>query len=311
MSFQFKDIAARAAADGSITAAEVLALRQAAWPDGKVDPAEAEAIFDLNDKIAAPCAEWSEFFVEALGEMIVNQIAPKGYVDDAQADWLIKRIDHDGKLDSLSELELLVKVLEKATDVPARLKSYALGQIEAAVLTGEGPTRSGESLGPGRVTETEARLLRRMIFAQAGDRPAAVGRSEAEMLFRLKDATLGADNSPEWKRLFVQGVGNYLAGFSSYAPLSIERASELETFMDGKGSGVGRFLGRMAKADIGSGFTTVFGRKGAGRDYDAEVAAAEAVTGDEQLWLQGLVDADDTVDAFEQALLDFLAEEAA
>ena len=46
-------------------------------------------------------------------------------------------------LDSLTELELLVKVLEKAIDVPEQLNAYALDQIEQAVLTGEGPTRDG------------------------------------------------------------------------------------------------------------------------------------------------------------------------
>jgi hypothetical protein len=213
----------------------------------------------------------------------------------------------------MSELELLAKVLDKATNTPERLKTYALAQIERAVLTGQGPTRGGGSLEAGRISEAEARLLRRMIFAQAGDRPAAVSRSEAEMLFRLKDATLGAPNAAEWKQLFVQGVGNYLSGFNGYEPLSRERAAELEHFMNDSAVSIGGFLGRMAgsavNGGLASGVRTVFGRKGPARDIAAEAAAAQDVTGDEKLWLQGRIDADGRLDEFEQALLAFLAEE--
>ena len=65
--------------------------------------------------------------------------APRGYVSEENAAWLIARIDHDGRVDTLSELELLVKVLETALNAPASLKDYALRQIEDAVLSGTGP----------------------------------------------------------------------------------------------------------------------------------------------------------------------------
>jgi hypothetical protein len=66
-----------------------------------------------------------------------------------------------------------------------------------------------------------------VIFASGGDRPAAVSQREAEMLFRLKDATLGADNAAEWQRLFVQGVGNYLQGWQGAKGLTREFVDEL------------------------------------------------------------------------------------
>jgi hypothetical protein len=307
MSMHFRDIAEQAAADGAISADEILALRRAGWSDGTIHPEEAEAIFAINDRLTAPTAEWTDFFVEALSEFIVGGGDPRGYVTAAQADWLIARIDHDGRLESMTELELLTKLLDKATNTPDRLKAYALAQIERAVLTGQGPTRGGGSLEAGRISEAEVRLLRRMIFAQAGDRPAAVSRSEAEMLFRLKDATLGAPNAPGWKQLFVQGVGNYLSGFTSYAALSNERAAELEAFMNRPTDGIGGFFARMARSDVRKGFAGAFGRKPA-RDIDREAAAAHAVTGEERLWLQDKIDADDAVDEFEEALLAFLAE---
>lgn len=309
MSMHFRDLAEQAGADGAITPEEILALRRAGWSDGAIQPEEAEAIFAINDRIAEASAEWSDFFVEALAEFAVNGSEPKGYVSDANGDWLIARIDHDGKLESMTELELLVKVLEKATNAPPGLKDYALAQIELAVRTGEGPTRGGGSLAPGCVTEAEAGLLRRLIFAQAGDRPAAVSQREAEMLFRLKDATLGADNAAEWKRLFVQGVGSYLQGFGGYEPLSRERAGELEHFMNHTAANVGGFFSRMAGSMASGGLARGFGRKGLSRGIAAEAAQAHAITASENRWLRDRIDGDGEIDEYEQALLDFLVEE--
>lgn len=309
MSMQFRDLAEQAMADGAISADEVLSLRHEGWSNGKIDSDEADAIFVLNDHLDQPTREWSDFFVEALSEFIVHSLEPKGYVTADQAEWLIERIDNNGRLDSLTELELLVKVLEKATDVPERLNAYALDQIEQAVLTGEGPTRDGGTLEKGNVTEAEARLLRRVIFAQGGERPAAVSQNEAELLFRLKDATLDADNAPDWKRLFVQGVGNYLQGFGGKEPLNRERAAELESFMSNSAASIGGFFARMARSNPRSGFTNVFGAKAEEPDLDTEVATAHDVTGVEQAWLQGQIDANGQIDAYDQALLDFLAEE--
>jgi hypothetical protein len=44
-------------------------------------------------------------------------------------------------------------------------------------------------------------------------------------------------------------------------------------------------------------------------DYDAALAAAEAVTPDEQSWLDGKVEADGARDPYEEALLAFVAAE--
>ena len=311
MSMHFSRIARQAAADGAITADEILALRREGWGDGQMTLEEAEAIFALDAALANKPAEWCDFVVEAVGEFVLNAWEPKGYVTEEQADWLTAKVSADGRLDSMTELELLVRVLERAHNVPERMKRFVLGEIERAVLTGEGPTRNGGSLDTGVVTDADCSAIRRTIFAAGGDRPAAVSREEAEMLFRLKDATLGADNAPGWEQLFVQGVGNYLQGYIALsAQLSRERAAELEAFMGDNASHVGRFIGRMARG-VPNGFGVVFGKKGAHPSRAAEVAAAEAVTPSEKQWLDAEIAADGQVDALEKALLQFLTEEEA
>lgn len=311
MSMHFRELAELALADGGVSAAEVLSLRGEGWSNGAIDADEADAIFVLNDQLADSTLEWTDFFVEALSEYVVNGTMPRGYVDDGLAEWLMERIDNNGRLDSLTELELLVRVLEKAIGTPEQLKAYALEQIEDAVLTGEGPTRDCGTLERGNVNQTEARLLRRLIFAPGSDRPAAVSRREAELLFRLKDATLSAENAPEWKQLFVQGVGNYLQGFSGGDPLTRERAAELESFMNTSAANIGGFFARMAQSNPLSGLKSLFGGRPEDGDHDAAVAAEHEVTSIEDAWLQGQIQANGEIDECDQALLDFLAEEEA
>jgi hypothetical protein len=311
MTMNFPELARQAAADGAISAEEVLSLRRAAWPDGRIDQTEAEAILAINDVVSAKSPEWIDFLVEAVGEYVLNATEPKGYVADAAADWLIARLDQDGRLDSAAELELLVRVLEKALGTPDRLKNYALAQIERAVLTGEGPTRDGGALDAGSITEAECKLLRRVIFASGGDRPAAVSLAEAEMLFRLKDATLDAANATEWQRLFVQGVGNYLQGWNNARGVTRERAAELESFMNDTTSGLGHFFGRMTRLgakDLGAAAQNLIAGAKPARDYAGEAGADAVLTSPEKAWLDGRIQADGRTDPLEQALLAFLAE---
>jgi hypothetical protein len=298
----FRTIAQHAAANGEIDADEVLTLRRAAWPDGVIDAEEADAILTINDLVLNKSREWADFLIEALSEYLLRTDEPRGYVTPVKAAWLIAALDRDGQLDSMTELELIVRIIEKALGTPDTLKAYAQTQIERAVVFGSGPTRDGGALHAGSITESECKLLRRMIFASGGDGPGRVSTAEAEMLFRIKDATLGAINAPEWERLFVQGVGNAIQGWQAAKGLSLDRAAELEAFMDDSISRVGSFLGRMAR----------FGGANAAhsaRDIDAETRADAAVTGVEQQWLDRMIGADGEIDPAEQALLAFLSEE--
>lgn len=312
MTYQFRALAEQAEADGLIDAEELLALRRAGWgDDGRIDPSEADAIFTINDHLAVRSPEWVDFFVEAIGQYLIAGGSPRGFVSDAQADWLIGRLDRDGRVETMAELELLAYLFDKAERLPERLRGYALDQIEQIVLTSDGPTRDGGRADGACITDSECRLLRRFIFSFAGDGPGGVSQAEAEMLFRIKDATLGAANSPEWPRLFVQGVANYLMASNSFQQVSAAEALATEAFLADNHPRVGRFFGRMAGAGLGQGFGEVlgFGRKGVVRDRTAEVAAAHRITESEEAWLQQQVDANHQLDDLEKALLRFIARE--
>ena len=310
MSTNFKDVAEQALLDGVIRAEEVAALRLAGWASGSIEPELAEEIFAINARVSVPCSEWSDFFVEAIADYVVNGLSPRGYVTEANARWFIDHVDADGCLCSLTELEALVRILETSHETPEMLRLWAIGTIERMVLTGEGPMRGGGMLEKGKVNEAEALILRRVLFASGSDRPAAVSRREAELLFRLKDETLGADNALEWKALFVQGVGSYLQGFVQHTPLGRERAAELEAFMKDTGSSVGGFMGRvLAMLASPAQVVEAFGRKGTSPELDALVAAAREITGEEADWLDGRIARNGEVDEYDKALLRFLAQD--
>lgn len=305
-----RDLAETITAGGTLDAADVEALRRTVWYDGKISPDEAELIFAIDARQQQPPRAWVDFFVEVIGEYVLNQRAPRGYVDDGDAAWLKERIDADGRLSSLSELELVVRLAERAANMPEALKAYALAQVEKAVLTGEGATRDGGALEPGRINAAEAQILRRLLFASGGDRPAGVSKREAELLFRLKDATLESDNAPEWKDLFVQGVANYLQGFATgAAQISRERAAELEAMMNDADSSIVGFLARglSQRPDWEAARRMVTDPDAYFVARNAAAAAGAELTQEERVWLRQHVHADGTVDEYEQALLDFLA----
>jgi hypothetical protein len=314
MTTQFLEVARAAAADGRITADELLALRREGWGDGIITRAEAEALFTLNNALAERTPEWVDFFVEAIGEFVLNGSPPRLQCSLEEAEWLIGQIDHDGRVESMAELEALVRILERAENTPDRLKDYVLAQVERAVLTGTGPTRCGGELSATHISTAECRIIRRTIFASGGHGPAAVNRQDAEMLFRLKDATLADENAVEWDDLFLDGIANFLKGFMlPSAQLGHERKRELEAFVADNKANVGRFMGRMMREapNVANHFGQVFGKKPtSGPDYEAIAAEGAEVTDFESEWLERMIAGDGEVDELESRLIARLSAES-
>ena len=310
MTFSFSDFSSALKAGAAVSAEDVLAIRRSVWPDGAVARAEADSIFELHRLAREPGAEWSDFFIEAIADHVLNGTEPRAYVDDETAAWLTGRIGGSGEAIGPVELELVVRILEGALNAPASLKARALAEVERCVLTGRGATRRDGDLRPGVVDEAEVGLLRRIVFAGGGDGALVVSRDEAEMLWRIKDATLGAANAPGWKTLFVQAVGNHLMAWSSYRPLERTEAARLETFMNDRRSSVLGFLSRLCADPDFEGARKLFEPGETAEQHRAEVDSAKAVTPIEKAWLQAEIARDGKRDEYEEALLRFLEEES-
>jgi hypothetical protein len=303
-------------ARGSIKDADVLKLRRSYYADGGIGHDEAEMLFALNDACPVQDPAWADCFIESITDYLVDQAEPRGYLTAENAAWLTDRIAKDGRVESKTELELLINVLDKARWVPPSLVRFALEQVKAAVISGTGPLRAGRKLEPGLVTEADVDLLRRILYSFGGDGNVAITQPEAEVLFEIEEATAGADNHASWTDLFVKAIANCVMAASHYAPPPREVALAREAWLDRRGDlTLDNLLSGMA-----SGLTSLFG--GYHKQSDEEHAIArlaqqkieivthEAITAIEAGWLAARIGRDGKLTPNEQALLAFLKAES-
>ncbi len=313
MTAALTDLASNLKDRARIGAEDVLGLRRLVWADASVSAEEADALMALNTACPVQAPEWIDYFVEVMTDYLVRQQQPEGYVDAAKAEWLMQWIDRDGRVDSRGELELLVKIIETAASVPSSLRTYSLKQIEAAVLTGSGPTRrechdGNGTLEAGSINATEVELLKRVIYAQGGTGGWIVSTEEADMLFRLKDATLNANNAAGWSDLFVHAVANHLMAHRNYETLTRDEQIRIDAYAADTQVHIGRFFRRMVGLESSILPETVLDIPG--RIADETAAAADhALTPAEIRWTVDHIRQDGRYDAMEKALVAFLRNE--
>ena len=255
MNVQAADFSNHSPASGGFSANDIRELRAETWQGGQVGRVEADTLLLANDDLRGSSPEWSEFFVEALFEHVVNSTDPKGIVDSSVARWLWSRISDKGTVSGREELELATLICQKVDVVADVLRENTIGVIEKAITEGIGPTRAGKLIGReiplGCISQEELGYLRRIVFRTDRNHPRKVGRIEAEALFRIKEATDGGNNAKDWPYVFVQGVGTYLQQFGGDEPLTPDQEVELMSFMTDDGANLADFLQKMFKAQAG------------------------------------------------------------
>ena len=304
---------------GQISADDVRYFRSDVFRDGVVSPSEAEAIFALNAGVASKCPEWDAYFVEALTQYVVDEAEPRGYVTNDDAQWLIGCITRDGRVEPANELELLVKILDRAKSSPELLVGFALQVVTRAVLEGEGPLASGRLLQRGVIGEAEVELIRRILYAYGGDAGISISRTEAEILFDLNDRTWEADNHPAWRELFVKAIGNYLMAAATERASPRTEALAREEWLQDTGADVSSTLAG-AFTGMGKMFSQSFWEDAfvtAHRQTEkawavrnarmqAQIAEAEKIGDAEADWLIDKLNKDGLIEENERALLAFI-----
>lgn len=296
-----------------VTAEDVRNLRREMFPDGVISRAEAERLIALAERSPDGDPEWREFYVEALTAHLVDQARPEGYVSPEDADWLVSGVRRDGRVETAMELEAVVHILERAKEAPASLAGFALQQVKATVLRGEGPGREG-AFAPGVVTAEDVKLMRRVVFARAGGGRLKVTTEEATAIYDIHDATASAENDPSWREFFVKTMANYLMAHFAFAPPTRAEAAHREAWLERDGrTGVGGFFGKMFRGGpraISGAYRLErdMAEQTAARDRArmAEARAAEQVTGAEAGWLTQRIQRDGVLHADERALIAYL-----
>lgn len=306
------EICARA----SVHSSDVLAMRKAYYGDAKITAEEADGLFRINACARVQDPAWHEFFIEAVTDYIVNCCEPEGYLNADNARWLIDRIGTDGIVESRTELELLVNVLDKARWAPESLARYALEQVRHAVIEGTGPLRAGQALETGRITDGEIELVRRILFAFAGDGNIAVTRSEAEILIDIDEAAGDSGGGPGWTDFFVKAMANCIMAASGYSVPTREEALRREAWLDRRGElSLENLVGAIADrglAGIWDMYTEQSSEERALARLERqriEIITAERVTEGEADWLAQRIGRDGRVTMNERALLQFLKQE--
>lgn len=288
-------------ADGYVSAEDVLFLRKNVFADGVVSRAELAMLFALAEKAPQGDKEWADYFSEAAADFLLREEEPHGYLTESEFEHLQALIARDGKKASLIELGLLVSLMEKATATPPAMAEFAADQFRRLVR---------DRKDSPRISRADADLLRRHLYASAGDGSTAITKEEAELLFDLHEMTYSADNDPSWTDLFIKAVAAHLMAHVGYKPLPREEALRLHDWVKDQTVDPKGFFGRMFSGGL-AGIRDSYGRKPAtfGRkneDNAIAAAIAERVTAHEADWLADRIGKNGKFDDVERALLHYM-----
>ena len=222
-------IAAAIEATGTISEADIGAIRRSIFTDGLVSRAEAEALFRIEQSRSNHLPAWSELFAEALTDYCIRQEPPEGYLSEETAAWIMAEITRKKHPSTDGEIELLINVIEKAREVPAAFSAFALKHVKNMVMYGGGPDARGHAHEGGKVGHADIRALERILWGAGTEGHLAVSREEAEALFAIADMTTGAENDDRFDDLFAKAIGNYLLGATGRAVPSREVSLRWET----------------------------------------------------------------------------------
>ena len=300
---------------GCIRDADVLQLRQAYYADGQIMEEEAKSLFEINDACRIQETTWGPFFIEAITDFIINDAEPQGYITKSNADWLISCISHDGAVDTQTELEVLLTVLEKSRWSPECLVEFALEQVKIAVCAGNGPLRAGTQLQPGVVTDDDVELIRRVLYAFGGDGNIAITRKEAEILFEINDQIANAEENSAFAELFIKAISSCVMAASGYSIPTRQEMLRREAWLESRGD---LSLGNMLSQAFQGGFAGIFGiyqeqtaeQRALARleQQRLEIITNQEITNGEATWLCERIGRDGQVTPNEKALLACLKE---
>lgn len=302
-------------ASGRVTAADVSAIRQMVYPDGRIGADEATFLMRVEAAAGEFDPEWSALFREAFIDFCVHQSEPHGYVSPENADWLIQCISADAHTRTATELEMLIGIVETARWVPEKLSNFLIEELKSCVLAGTTPLANGAKSHPGVVDPGEVDLIRRALTAAGGEGHVAITQAEAEILFDINDATVGANNAPEWDELFVRSILNHVLGYSGYKAPDRAEALRLERWAQSPSDG--GFMGRM----LSGGLSAIFDAYSQPSADEAAIARLEAqhrrilldeqVTDVEADWVAKRINRDGEISGNEKALIRLLSEHGA
>lgn len=301
-----------------MTGIDTAALRRAIYDKDKAARADLAGLLRLGAQ-AGDDPGFLDLVADVARDALDLDVDPKGYVSEADAQWLIGEIGEGAGLTARAEMATLKSVIGHAVSVPPALSAFAVREVARAILDGRrGP--AGVDHEKGVVTGADVEALRLFAFAPTAGAALHVDRATAEALFDIAHATAGANNDAEFPDFFAKAVGNYLIGAVFLMPASREEELALERELDQPAPSFGGFLSGLAGGLFSP--RSAEGRRSYEKLTDDIVARENAETDDridaagdvdagEAQWILAHLTREGELTAPEKRLLAFLRDEAA
>ena len=292
---------------GRITSENVAYLRAEVHDDGLVDLVEAEILFKLGAKCEIEDEEWVAFYVDALTDFYVWQSEPQGYLDEEHADHLVNHVLHRRRITSDLELELLLNVVHWAGFCPQKLVNLVLGAVWDSV-TDPVNAAYGQHRLPNVIDSVDVEILRKAVYAPSTDGGFIVSAEEAEMLFKLNNATIDSANDPGWREFFTMAVATFLMFPDATSAEPAAETGRRQTWLNER-RGVASLLKAVGNDSKGA------GAFGSGEELELERRkeaenrarnAGENIEAEQARWLCRQIERDDVLHRNEIALLNFI-----
>jgi hypothetical protein len=200
----------------AVAAAELLQERRNRDRERDITRSEAESLLALDRMQPESTSVWREFVADAVSDHIVAA-EPSGIIDAEKAAWLMQAAAPRGRAESLVAFETVVRTLERAGEAPAALAAFAIRQLRAAIISGEGPAIGARTHFSRTMDADDTALLYRILVAAGGAEGRPVSREEADALFDLHDATARSQNDAAFNELFYRAIANYTLAQSGHA----------------------------------------------------------------------------------------------
>lgn len=304
------DILNRLEKHSAITGHDIVDLRRAVFNDDFVCEGEADRLFDLNNSKKEKAVGWADFFVAAITNFLIRQTKPIGYVDAEHARWFIKRIAADGHIETETELRTLFRVLNEALDATDVLVDFALSEVKAALIDGEGHMGRTRLSARKSISLDDVKMIEKVLYASGGDGNIAVTEKEAEILFDINDVCIAEPDAKDaWQSVFVYGVTNSVMFYTPHKNISRDDALRSEEWLEGRGG----FFGSMISVpNFGGAIADMTGlsKRRAAQEQAALEAfhkhameQSEKIVASEAYWLTSRISRDGDLNENERALL--------
>ena len=199
----------------AVAAAELVQQQRRQDPGLAISRGEAEALLALDRMQPDAPESWRDFIANAVADHIVS-VEPAGILTEEKADWLLRTVAPNARVETVAAFETLMRAIETARETSASLAVFALVEVRAAIINGDGQTIGLRPHFTRVIAAEHTALLYRILIAAGGAEGKPVTRAEADALFDLHDATACSDNDLAFNELFFRSIANHVLAASGH-----------------------------------------------------------------------------------------------